>query len=109
MASGISLDLDPVITNAAIIALEHDSASRDNIQGGPDVQAHHDNEYFEVPLDSNRNYVERSSITNQLEDLLEPAKTMKAPVAVRVVLYGLGGAGKTELAARFAECHQKHN
>ncbi|KAL9634165.1 MAG: hypothetical protein Q9204_003108, partial [Flavoplaca sp. TL-2023a] len=91
-----------------MIVLEHDLASRNNLQGGPDVQAHHDNEYFEVPLDSNRNYVERSSITNQLEDLLEPAKTMKAPAAVRVVLYGLGGAGKTELAARFAERHQKH-
>ncbi|KAL8976528.1 MAG: hypothetical protein Q9205_007475, partial [Flavoplaca limonia] len=69
----------------------------------PGVQAHHDNEYFEVPLDSNRNYVERSSIANQLEDLLEPAKTMKSPAAVRIVLYGLGGAGKTEVAARFAD------
>ncbi|KAL8709211.1 MAG: hypothetical protein Q9225_007481, partial [Loekoesia sp. 1 TL-2023] len=66
-----------------------------------------DNEYFEVPFDNNKNYVERSSITNQLEELLDLSNPTTASTSLRVVLYGLGGAGKTELAVRFAERHRK--
>ncbi len=71
------------------------------------MQPQQDNEHFELPLDSNKNYVERPSITSQLEDLLKVSKSNAASRAVRVVLYGLGGAGKTELAVRFAERHRR--
>ncbi|KAL8736629.1 MAG: hypothetical protein Q9181_002306 [Wetmoreana brouardii] len=101
-------DRSQQVADAMLTALEHDLASHFSVQSGPPVQAHQDNEYFEVPLDSNKNYVERSTITDQLEDLLEPSKLTTASAAVRVVLYGLGGAGKTELAVRFAERHRKH-
>lgn len=88
-------------------SLEHDPASDADAQSTVPVQAQQDNKYFEVPLDSNKNYIERPSITSQLEDLLKPPKSNAASRAVRVVLYGLGGAGKTELAVRFAERHRR--
>ncbi|KIM83298.1 hypothetical protein PILCRDRAFT_439377 [Piloderma croceum F 1598] len=62
------------------------------------------NVYFEVPLDTNKNYVERQKLDSQLEQLL--ATHNHKPSAARVVLYGLGGSGKTETALRFAECHR---
>lgn len=85
----------------------HELAISSSAPTRPPVQAHQDNDYYEVPLDTNQNYVERNSIINQLEDLLEPSKTLKVSEAVRVVLYGLGGAGKTEVAVHFAERHRK--
>lgn len=65
-------------------------------------------EYFEVPFDNNKNYVERPSITDQLERLFGYTEATAVSRARRVVLYGLGGAGKTEIAVRFAERHRQH-
>ena len=84
-----------------------DLASVADAQSTVPVQAQQDHEYFEVPLDSNKNYVERPSITSQLEDLLKPQKSNAALRAEPVVLYGLGGAGKTVLAVRFADRHRR--
>ena len=65
------------------------------------------NEHFEVPFDNNKNYVERPSITNQLERLFGISESTGSFQAQRVVLHGLGGSGKTESAVRFAECHRQ--
>lgn len=64
------------------------------------------NQYFSVPFDHNRNYVNRLSIEALLEEKLDPHKG-KAASPGRVVLYGLGGSGKTEIAIRFAEKHRE--
>jgi NB-ARC domain len=61
--------------------------------------------YFEVPLDTNKNYVERQKLDAQLECLLS-THSRKPSATRRVVLYGLGGSGKTETALRFAERHR---
>jgi len=61
--------------------------------------------YFEIPLDTNKNYVERQKLDSQLESLLS-THTHEPSAARRVVLYGLGGSGKTEMAVRFAERHR---
>ena len=65
------------------------------------------NKYFEVPLDANKNYVERVNITSLLEELLVDGDNNSLATSRRVVLHGLGGAGKTEIALRFAERHRK--
>lgn len=64
------------------------------------------NKYFEVPLDTNKNYVERFNVTNSLERLLPVGSDSPQATKRRVVLYGLGGSGKTEIAVRFAELHR---
>ena len=65
------------------------------------------NEHFDVPFDKNKNYVERPSITDQLERLFGVPKSTGSFQAQRVVLHGLGGSGKTESAVRFAERHRQ--
>lgn len=65
------------------------------------------NEHFEVPFDNNKNYVERPSITKQLERLFSISESTGSFKAQRVVLHGLGGSGKTEAAVRFAERHRQ--
>lgn len=65
------------------------------------------NEYFDVPFDKNKNYVERPNITDQLEPLFGILKSTISFQAQRVVLYGLGGSGKTESAVHFAERHRQ--
>ena len=74
----------------------------------PITPSQHKNEHFEVPFDNNKNYVDRPSITNQLESLLGYSEAASAFRTKRVVLYGLGGSGKTEIAIRFAESHRHH-
>src|SRR5215469_2835352 len=62
---------------------------------------------FDIPLDTNKNYVERKGLSKQLNDLLQP--TIKPHSnSRRAALYGLGGSGKTEPATRFAEMHRDH-
>ena len=63
--------------------------------------------HFEVPFDTNPNYVERFGITDCLTNLFGDFESSQRLVARRVVLYGLGGAGKTEIAARYAEKHRR--
>jgi hypothetical protein len=60
---------------------------------------------FDVPLDTNKNYVERPALTRQLDELLQPTESNSSDPK-RAALYGLGGSGKTELALRFAEKHR---
>lgn len=50
--------------------------------------------------------MDRPSITDVLEEKLSPRKR-KASSPKRVVFYGLGGSGKTEIAIRFAEIHRQ--
>jgi hypothetical protein len=71
------------------------------------VPARNLNEYFEVPLDTNKNYVERYNITNSLEQFLVLGTDNPGPASRRIVLHGLGGSGKTEIVVRFAEQHRK--
>ncbi|RYP22100.1 hypothetical protein DL765_001859 [Monosporascus sp. GIB2] len=61
---------------------------------------------FSLPLDTNRNYVHRESLENKLEILL-PDKT-GFQRGSRAALHGLGGAGKTQLALRFAETYRNY-
>jgi hypothetical protein len=63
------------------------------------------NMYFEILFDTNKNYVEQQKLDSQLESLLS-THTSKPFTVRRVVLYGLGSSGKTEMAVRFAKCHQ---
>lgn len=66
------------------------------------------NKYFEVPYDSNKNYVERLRISVLLDEKVGPAPAEDTSIAKRrVVLFGLGGSGKTEIALRFAERHRQ--
>ena len=64
------------------------------------------NQYFHVPFDSNKNYVERTQITHLLNKKLSPYDK-ECGSAKRVVLFGLGGSGKTEIAVHFAQ-RQRH-
>ena len=64
------------------------------------------NQYFHVPFDSNKNYVDRAQITHLLTKKLSPYDK-ECGSAKRVVLFGLGGSGKTEIAVHFAQ-RQRH-
>ena len=64
------------------------------------------NQYFHVPFDSNKNYVDRTQVTLLLEKKLSPYDK-ECGSAKRVVLFGLGGSGKTEVAVHFAQ-RQRH-
>ena len=64
------------------------------------------NQYFHVPFDSNKNYVDRTQVTHLLEKKLSPYDK-ECGSAKRVVLFGLGGSGKTEVAVHFAQ-RQRH-
>lgn len=64
------------------------------------------NQYFHVPFDSNKNYVDRTQVTHLLEKKLSPYDK-QCGSAKRVVLFGLGGSGKTEIAVHFAQ-RQRH-
>ena len=65
------------------------------------------NQYFHVPFDSNKNYVDRIQVTHLLEKKLSPYDN-ECGSAKRVVLFGLGGSGKTEIAVHFAQ-RQRHS
>ncbi|KAF8538700.1 hypothetical protein BDD12DRAFT_884441 [Trichophaea hybrida] len=56
---------------------------------------------FIVPFFHNEDFVGRENIFQQLEILLNPASTCQA----RAALYGLGGIGKTSIAAEF--CYRR--
>ena len=64
------------------------------------------NQYFHVPFDSNKNYVDRTQVTHLLEKKMSPHDE-GCGSAKRVVLFGLGGSGKTEIAVQFAQ-RQRH-
>ena len=65
------------------------------------------NQYFHVPFDSNKNYVDRTQVTHLLEKKLSPYDN-ECGSAKRVVLFGVGGSGKTEIAVHFAQ-RQRHS
>ena len=65
------------------------------------------NQYFHVPFDSNKNYVDRTQVTHLLERKLSSYDN-ECGSAKRVVLFGLGGSGKTEIAVHFAQ-RQRHS
>ncbi|PPJ59952.1 hypothetical protein CBER1_09886 [Cercospora berteroae] len=56
---------------------------------------------FDVPRNTNKNYMERQSLVRQLDDLFRP--TLPGAHDARAALIGLGGSGKTELATKFAQ------
>ena len=62
--------------------------------------------YFNVPFDSNKNYVDRIGVSNILEKKMS-TDNKESGSAKRVVLFGLGGSGKTEIAVHFAQ-QQRH-
>ncbi|KAK6346125.1 hypothetical protein TWF730_010456 [Orbilia blumenaviensis] len=64
------------------------------------------NKYFEVPLGTNKNYVEREELSARLEAMFSSCQYERFE-RLRVAMCGLSGSGKTELAARFAEKHRK--
>ncbi|GIZ44722.1 hypothetical protein CKM354_000791300 [Cercospora kikuchii] len=59
---------------------------------------------FDVPRNTNKNYVERQSLVRQLDDILHP--TLPGSHDARAALIGLVGSGKTELATKFAQKHR---
>jgi NB-ARC domain len=62
-------------------------------------------QYFEIPFDTNKRFVERPQILNSLESAMGLTGDVRRGKE-RVVLTGMGGSGKTELAIRFAELHR---
>jgi len=58
---------------------------------------------FDVPMDVNKNYVQRPELESRLFDAIPPGNDSSA----RVALWGLGGSGKTQLALRFVMQHQR--
>lgn len=62
---------------------------------------------FNIPLDRNRNYVTRAGLEMQLYDAIQPQQPADTK-SKRVALWGLGGAGKTELVLRFVENYRQY-
>ena len=66
-----------------------------------------DSEYHViVPYDTNKHFVQRPEIWAKLEEELCTGRQGSAN-GKRIVLVGMGGSGKTEIATRFAEANQR--
>lgn len=66
------------------------------------------NEHYIVPRQVNPNFTGRKDIRQILIDSLTPGRRRRAGIQRRFVLYGMGGAGKTQIAVKFAEdCREK--
>ena len=61
---------------------------------------------FKVPLDTNKRFVERHTLMAVLEKSFGFHRLSIPRGRERIVLAGMGGCGKTELALRFAEQHR---
>ena len=62
-----------------------------------------ENEQFLVPHGSSLYFTGREEIRNMMREALIEEMYDKKEVQMRFVLYGLGGAGKTQVCLRFAE------
>jgi Cdc6-like AAA superfamily ATPase len=69
------------------------------IQQGCEVKATH--EFYVVPHSASLHFTGRNDIREQLNDSLLSYRTSKSQQ--RIVLYGLGGSGKTQVSLKFAE------
>lgn len=61
------------------------------------------NEHYVVPRQVNPNFTGRKDICQKLIDSLTPGRHRRAGTQRRYVLYGIGGAGKTQIAAKFTQ------
>ncbi|KAK0639860.1 hypothetical protein B0T16DRAFT_463496 [Cercophora newfieldiana] len=61
--------------------------------------------HYTVPLETVHTYTERAALSAELEQKLQ-IRHEEASVPYAVALYGLGGAGKSQLALAYAEKHK---
>ncbi|KAK3368554.1 hypothetical protein B0H63DRAFT_77770 [Podospora didyma] len=61
--------------------------------------------YYAVPLETVHTYTERAELSTELKRKLQ-IRHEKASVPYAIVLHGLGGAGKSQLALDYAEKHR---
>ena len=61
---------------------------------------------YSVPFATVNSYTERSTLSRDIEEKLDKSQS-RAQVPHALVIYGLGGTGKSQLALKYAENHRK--
>lgn len=62
------------------------------------------NKHYELPRHVSPNFTGRAEISEKLKEQCLPARKHNAAKAqTRVVLYGMGGSGKTQICLKFAQ------
>ena len=66
------------------------------------------NEFYRVPRSVNSQFTGREELCRQLQVTCLPPPVSQAQKVQKVfVLHGLGGAGKTQIALKFAQDHRE--
>lgn len=94
------------LTSFALLPFKHANTTRRSSFHSRDLQVKSAfNRFFEIPLDTNKRFVQRPHLLSQLEEKFGFQKDATRGKE-RVALTGMGGARKTEIAVYFAELHR---
>ena len=67
------------------------------------------NEHFSIPQGLDKNYTGRTGLLNDVKQAFNaPSAQEEAGLQKRIVIYGLGGSGKTQFCCKYASlCRQR--
>ncbi|KAL7275543.1 hypothetical protein RUND412_001502 [Rhizina undulata] len=117
--SGNTNSFNSSVINAVIQNATFNAST--NAHGARDSAPEHFQEFkvrIKLPFQRNRNFCGREDILDKMQQILEPRNSAKSPVEMpiakrgakkrkSVILHGLGGIGKSQIALEYA--HRFHN